>query len=111
MKVKYDFVTNSSSCSYIICIPLENIKEVVDIIRKKHPDIPNNLLDQFYANSVIYFGDRYYETFFEIHKIITDMNYVLKSMDMGPENEPIYYNVGETKILDKIKKILTKEKI
>jgi hypothetical protein len=107
MKIKQDFITNSSSCSYIVCIPdiydfLEKVEEKI----KVPADIKHLFFGGQYINFPVYHSHDM-ENFERLHRVIDDLGYVLCDDEMGPENEPRYINIayGPERI-EQLKRIL-----
>ena len=107
MKVKSDFVTNSSSCSYIVCIP--NMDKFLKELSEKI-EIPETFIDSFREGGFyIYFGEEYEHEpeFEEMHAIVESLGYVLEFDECGPDNSPRYLNVAYDKNrVNQLKKIL-----
>ena len=106
MKIKQDFVTNSSSCSYIVCIP--NIKKFLEQLENKI-EISDETRNIFlHSGEFIYFGEEFdYDEFQKIHDVVEELGYVLSFNETGPENCPEYINIaGNKKLVEKIKKII-----
>jgi hypothetical protein len=109
MKVKNDFVTNSSSCSYIVCIP--NMKKFLEKLESKI-EISEEARDLFLdSGEFIYFGEEFdYDEFQKIHDVVEELGYVLGYNERGPENSPEYINVvGNISLIKQVKKILGEE--
>jgi len=132
MKIKNDFVTNSSSCSYVIFLP-PNIKHLLDKVEEFLENI--DFIDDFEmdANS-----DEEFLTSFEKKKLCrskllklvsgnhvwfdeNDIEYYIGGLilsfinkneipclyiDNGPENMHIFWNLYSTKNLDRITNLL-----
>lgn len=112
MKIKRDFVTNSSSCSYIVCIP--DVELFIKKIEEKNiisEEIKESIRNR-YGYGYMFFGDDYdsYNEFFEkIHKIAEDEGYVIMFNENGPDNKPGYMNIAFDKNqIQKIKRALEK---
>lgn len=112
MKVKSDFVTNSSSCSYIVCIPDMDkfLKELSEKI-----EIPEKFVDEFRRNhEYICFGDEddesgvsVYDKFHEMNNVVDNLGYIIMFDEGGPENTPMYLNIAYcSKRIKQLKKIL-----
>ena len=107
MKLKYDFITNSSSCSYIVCIP-----DMHDFVKELHIRYPiSNYLKHMFLNSHQYISfqeeDISYAQFHEMNEVIDKMGYVLMFDETAPENQMKYMNIASNeKQIEKIKKIL-----
>ena len=111
MKIKNDFVTNSSSTSYIVCIPDMNffISQVEEHI--KLSDRVKQILQLSINSEYIYLNEDKDEDddlreFWKIHKVADKLGYVLMFNENGPDNYPEYINVGCKDIMKKIKKIV-----
>jgi len=116
MKIKNDFVTNSSSCSYIVCIPNMN-KFLKDLSEKI--EIPYKFVDAF-RNSKMYIDfdldecddefDQMYNMFGKMHDIIAKMGYIIEFDEWGPDNAPRYINIAHDKDqINNLKKILKED--
>jgi hypothetical protein len=106
MKIKRDFVTNSSSCSYVVCIP--NITKFLEKLESKI-EISEETRNIFKCSrDFIYFGEEFdYDEFQKIHEVVEELGHVLAFNEMGPENCPEYINIAWNKdLVEKIKKIL-----
>ncbi len=128
MKIKSDFVTNSSSTSYIIYLP-ENF-DVLNAIKEKKPELLDRLSSEknklflndviekakkdsevlmdsydWVASNPLYTGKDCYEVFDVFHMIISELGLIVDGIDTGPDDIQIYINVGSSKAKEKIKKI------
>lgn len=109
MKIKEDFVTNSSSCSYIVCIPdMESFLEELESVT----DVPLQISDCFRrGNEYIWFGSDLYDDFYKIHDAVEQLGYVIGFDEHGPENEPQYINIASNEnTVKKLVKILNTPK-
>jgi len=107
MKIKQDFVINSSSCSYIVCIP--DPRKLVIKLKEVFEDSDSEIIiNRFYNNyGYINFYDIKFEDWQKIHKVMVDAGYVIMFDENGPENEPRYLNIAFDKTqINKLKKIL-----
>ncbi len=108
MKIKRDFVTNSSSCSYIVCIPdVEMFIKKIEEKNKISDEIKEQIRNRY---GYIFFGTDYnsYLEFYEkIHKVAVDEGYVIMFDENGPDNEPAYMNIAfDKKQIEKLKNAL-----
>ena len=104
--MKNDFVTNSSSCSYIVCIP--DKKKFLKQLEEKIPLSEDARRIILSGNEFIYFGEEFdYDEFQNIHNVVEELGYVLAFDEMGPENCPEYINIAwNKKLVEQITKIL-----
>ena len=106
MKIKQDFVTNSSSTSYIVCIP--NIHDFLEKVEKKIK-LTEEIKHIFFMEYIHFPNDsqRDYDNFEKIHTVIDNLGYILAFDEMGPENEPRYINIAfRPEQVEKLKRIL-----
>jgi len=106
VKIKRDFVTNSSSCSYIVCIP--DVEIFIDKIEEKN-EISNDVKNQIRNNyGYMFFGEDFYEEFYKkIHTIAENEGYIIMFNENGPDNNPQYMNIAfNKKQIEKLKKVL-----
>jgi hypothetical protein len=108
MKIKRDFVTNSSSCSYIVCIP--DVELFIKKIEEKNiiSDEIKKSIKNHYGYMNFEDDDISYNEFFEkIHKVAEAEGYVIMFNENGSENEPQYMNIAfDKKQIEKLKKVL-----
>jgi hypothetical protein len=92
MKLKHDFVTNSSSCSYIVCIPdMEKaIKQICERIELTDDEI--NMLTSHKSGYIIF--QDYYDDFHEIIEILEDLGYPVMFEECGPDNDCRMLNIA-----------------
>ncbi len=107
MKTRDDFVTNSSSQSYIVCIP--NMEEFLKEIETFY-EIPSNIRSCLKRQSLkenIQFDEIPFEDFEEFNRFVNGSKYIISYLDSGPENFTQYINIANNKTkVEKIKKIL-----
>jgi len=127
MKIKQDFVTNSSSMSYVVIFPgtinpdeMLSITEHLGIMKNSTADI--ELVKKIlYAiqGSVLWIARDEYEEELIYNEVNTSFRYAVKVMeecelpiqhiDSGPDNMPHVYNLGSKENVKKIEKLLKKE--
>lgn len=111
MKIKQDFVTNSSSCSYIVCIP--DMEKAIEKISKQMI-LSEEIIDKFKYNDrygVISFGEDYdedeYSTFHKIIKILEDVGYPVMFDEGGSDNYCKITNIAHSeKLRERIKYVM-----
>jgi hypothetical protein len=115
MKIKNDFVTNSSSCSYIVCIP--NMEEAVNKISKikelTHEQIDMLTKDE-YGCGYIHFQNKdgnwdndMYDDFHKIIQILTELGYPVFFLESGHDNECLIINIAHNEEMRrKIKNVM-----
>ena len=108
MKIKQDFVTNSSSCSYIVCIPdvelfIKQIEKCYELTDDLKEIIRNSYGYMSFRDDIISLKD-FYDNIFEI---ANNEGYIIAFDENGSENIPRFLNIlFDQKQIDKVKKVL-----
>lgn len=127
MKQRFDFVTNSSSTSYIIYLP-ENL-DLISKIKEKNPDFLSYFNndqervmfediikkakeeDTLYLDSydwVQYNSVDYYSVFCLFESMVRDLGLIIGGIDTGPDDIKTFVNIANNKVQDSISKIKEK---
>ena len=128
MKIKSDFVTNSSSTSYIIYLP-ENF-DVLAAVQEKKPELFDwlsseknkillkDIIEKVKKDSEImmdaydwvrsnpsYSGQDCYEVFNVFYRIVSELGLIIDGIDTGPDDIQVYINIGSSEAKEKIRNI------
>ncbi len=128
MKIKSDFVTNSSSTSYIIYLP-ENF-DVLTAVEEKVPQVLDwlgdneeskmllkDLIEEAQTSSEIYMDvynwrGKYKNVDFQnvfgvFSTIVRELGLIIDGIDTGPDDIQVYINIGSSQTKEKIRNIKT----
>jgi len=98
MKIKNDFITNSSSCSFLVYIPngeklIEELEQVVNISEEMKDHLRHIHLREYTC-----FGEESYDEFHTLIKEMEKLDYKFYFLENGPENDPTFINLASKKI-------------
>jgi hypothetical protein len=109
MKIKSDFVTNSSSTSYIVCIPVE--MDLRKMLEQKAYKFSEEAIDQLYGIQMAKeFSIYNYDLASEVSNLLGNLGLKVMFLEGGSENQAYYYNIGHKNIIDTVKKIIGEQK-
>jgi hypothetical protein len=125
MRIKADFVTNSSSTAYIIYLP-----DWFDILGVAKEECPELIMEEdepyikqafeLLKSQSLSFLDSdiftdlpiddldTYQIFDEVQCIMRKLNLIIGGIDTGPDDYPTYFNVASVQSQSKIKEIKSK---
>jgi hypothetical protein len=127
MRIKADFVTNSSSTAYIIYLP--DWFDILGVCKEEHPGMFDDEQEPYlkkvfellksqpecFLDSDVFddldpadIDSTGYELFNTTEEILRKFELLVGGIDMGPDNYPTYFNIACMQIQDKIKAIKSK---